>query len=113
MFASFTETFMAPASPKDVAPFPGPLRSTNTFPREAHAMSFAANRVQRASSLQNGVPVEITSDRQQGGGVKLNAVEEPDTFETTPAEDPPEPPRASIDLDDLPIELIGLTDRYM
>jgi hypothetical protein len=36
-----------------------------------------------------------------------------DTFESTQAEDLPEPSRASIDLDDLPIELVGLTDRYV
>jgi len=110
MFASFTETFMAPSSPKDVGPLPG-IRSTNSFPRDTHTMSFAANRAQRASSLQNGAPTEIASTRQQKGGFKLGAVEEPDTFETTPAEDPPEAPRASVELDDLPIELIGLADR--
>lgn len=38
----------------------------------------------------------------------------PDVFETAPTEDDsPEPPRASIDLDNLPIELISLTDSFI
>ena len=110
MFASFTETFMAPSSPKDVGSFRSGLRSTNSFPREASSMSFTANRAQRASSLQNGGPAAMASNRQPSQGVEPHTTEEPDTFEVTPAEDPPEPTRASVDLDDLPIELIGLTD---
>jgi hypothetical protein len=38
----------------------------------------------------------------------------PDVFETTTAgDDTPDPPRASVDLDDLPIELISLTDSFI
>lgn len=38
----------------------------------------------------------------------------PDVFETaTTDEDPPDPPRASVDLDDLPIELISLADSFI
>jgi hypothetical protein len=38
----------------------------------------------------------------------------PDVFDTTTTDDdPPEPPRASVDLDDLPIELISLTDSFI
>jgi len=38
----------------------------------------------------------------------------PDVFETTATEDDsPEPPRASVDLDNLPIELISLTDSFI
>jgi hypothetical protein len=40
--------------------------------------------------------------------------EAPDVFETTTTEDDsPEPPRASVDLDNLPIELISLTDSFI
>jgi hypothetical protein len=37
----------------------------------------------------------------------------PDTFERRISEETVEPPRASVDLDDLPIELISLTDRFI
>ncbi len=112
MLGSLTESFMAPAGPKDVGRRPSPLRMAKTFPlSEAHDVTvvMSAARTQRASTIQNGATPEAAAavhDEKRGEGI------EPDSFESSPREEPPAPPRASVDLDDLPIELVSLIDRF-
>ncbi|KAK7733915.1 hypothetical protein SLS53_008067 [Cytospora paraplurivora] len=71
-------------------------------------------RPKRASTIQNGVLPKITTT-----GITSQIVEEPestttDTFEyNQDHEDAPEPPRTSVDLEDLPIELISFTDNFI
>ncbi len=111
MFASLTETIMAPTGPKDAGLRPSPLRPTNSFPRtDAQAVSPPANRSHRATTLPNGAVPDVAASRQRNATPSKPA-SEPDTFESVAAEDRPDPPRASVDLDDLPIELVSLTDR--
>lgn len=133
MFGSRTQSLMAPTGPKDGAgKRPSPLRPTRSFPRtEAHDASVAVNRTQRASTLQNGAATGAATTAAPPKAAGVAAVKTPprqphtqtaqqlasrtpdlpDTFEAAPAEDSPQPPRASIEMDDLPIELISLTDR--
>lgn len=71
-------------------------------------------RPKRASTIQNGSLPKITTT-----GITSQIVEEPestttDTFENNQTHDEaPDPPRTSVDLDDLPIELISLTDNFI
>ncbi|ROW12096.1 hypothetical protein VMCG_00709 [Cytospora schulzeri] len=71
-------------------------------------------RPKRASTIQNGSLPKITTT-----GITSQIVEEPestttDTFENNQShDDAPDPPRTSVDLDDLPIELISLTDNFI
>lgn len=106
---------MAPSTPPSKAsePHPGSLRSTKSFPRhELPDESDPLTRIQRASTIQNGVTPEITVQRssprkqQRGKGVAT------DTFETE-EEEKIEPPRASVDMEDIPIELITMTDSFI
>ncbi len=101
---------MAPAGSKDVGRRPSPLRMSRSYPRaEAQdaSLTVTVNRPRRASTIQNG-----TSPEPQRPA-RTRAADEPDSFERSPREeDAPEPPRASVDLDDLPIELVSLTDTY-
>ena len=115
MFGSVTESFMAPAGVKDVGRRPSPLRLTRSFPRsEGQEVSITVNRTHRASTIQNGAaPDAVMAARQRGKAAVVDNSHEPDTFETSQAEvSPAAPPRASVDMEDLPIELVSLTDRY-
>ncbi|KAH6627734.1 hypothetical protein F5144DRAFT_549151 [Chaetomium tenue] len=56
----------------------------------------------------NSDPAQSPNSQRPGGGD-----EAPDTFVSRISEEAIEPPRASVDLDDLPIELISLTDRFI
>jgi len=92
---------------------PSPLRSTRSFPRpDPSSTSAETTRSKRASTLQNGSnPGQWSASKtqaKQGAGA-----EDPDTFESRISEEAAEPPRASVDLDDLPIELISFTDRFI
>lgn len=105
---------MAPSTPptKAAEPRPGPLRSSRSFPRHgAQEVIDPLTRSQRANTIQNdGTPeitVQHTSPQKHGAGSGAH-----DAFETDDADDGVEPPRASVDLDDIPIELVSLTDKY-
>jgi hypothetical protein len=52
-----------------------------------------------------------TTSSQYGGA--LHTQTSPDAFESTTGEDAIEPPRTSVELDDLPIELISLIDSFI
>lgn len=94
---------------------PNPLRTTKSFTRTDHNDPLSSPRVKRASTIQNGSLPKIVTSGQQ---ITSQIVEEPesatDAFENNQTVDTPiEPPRTSVDLDDLPIELIGLTDNFI
>lgn len=92
---------------------PSPLRSTKSFPRaDPPSISSENTRPKRASTLHNGADAAqrsssspLVKSEQEAGA--------PDTFESRISEEAAEPPRASVDLDNLPIELISLTDRFI
>lgn len=93
---------------------PNPLRTTRSFTRAQNDDPLSMPRPKRASTIQNGSLPKITTT-----GITSQIVEEPestttDTFENNQShDDAPEPPRTSVDLDDLPIELISLTDNFI
>ncbi|KAK2605046.1 hypothetical protein N8I77_007925 [Diaporthe amygdali] len=95
-------------------PRPNPLRTTKSFTRAENNDPLSVARPKRASTIQNGVLPKITTT-----GISSQIVEEPesastDAFEQSHHDDePPEQPRTSVDLDDLPIELISLTDNFI
>lgn len=106
---------MAPSTPptKAAEPRPGPLRSSRSFPRHGtQEVIDPLTRSQRANTIQNdGTPeiiVQQTSPQKNGTGSGAH-----DAFETDDADDSVEPPRASVDLDDIPIELVSLTDNFI
>ncbi|KAK1751580.1 hypothetical protein QBC47DRAFT_70984 [Echria macrotheca] len=91
---------------------PSPLRSTRSFPRsDPPSSSSEPTRAKRASTLQNG---PNSSQRTASGPQtkQAGAPVAPDTFQSRISEEG-EPPRASVDLDNLPIELISFTDRFI
>jgi hypothetical protein len=96
---------MATPTPKGAEPVPGALRTSRSFSRlEPQQPPDPVSRVQRANTFQNGATapkVSVVLDKK------------PDAFENTDAEDPVEPPRASVDLDDMPIELVSMIDKYV
>lgn len=93
---------------------PSPLRSTRSFTRpDPAAISTDKTRSKRASTLENGAsgaPSQRSSSRTLNR--KENVTDGPDTFESRISEEA-EAPRASVDLDDLPIELISFTDSFI
>ncbi len=107
MLSSLSSTLMASSHR------PSPLRSTRSFTRpNPPAMPAETTRPKRASTLQNSsAPASGSNSRAEAK--QENGTEGPDTFESRISEETVEPPRASVDLDDLPIELISLTDRFI
>ncbi|KAL2289608.1 hypothetical protein FJTKL_01858 [Diaporthe vaccinii] len=96
------------------SPRPNPLRTAKSFTRAENDDPLSVARPKRASTIQNGVLPKITTT-----GISSQIVEEPesattDAFENSQHDDEPaEQPRTSVDLDDLPIELISLTDNFI
>ncbi|KKY39408.1 hypothetical protein UCDDA912_g00619 [Diaporthe ampelina] len=113
MFSSFTVTLAGKVMPSP-SPRPNPLRTTKSFTRAENNDPLSVARPKRASTIQNGVLPKITTT-----GISSQIAEEPesattDAFENSQHDDePPEQPRTSVDLDDLPIELISLTDNFI
>ncbi|CCC11978.1 unnamed protein product [Sordaria macrospora k-hell] len=80
------------------SPRPSPLRTSRSFTRlDPPSTPTDLTRPKRASTIQS--PVKDTSEM-------------PDTFESRVSLDI-EPPRSSIDLEGLPIELVALTDSFI
>ncbi|KAK4143624.1 uncharacterized protein C8A04DRAFT_12193 [Dichotomopilus funicola] len=96
-----------------------PLRPVRSFRVERPTSPQSTTRPKRASTVENGPspatrPSLRTSSGAQVAPISGTAeIEEPNTFVSRISEEGTEPPRASIDLDDLPIELISLTDRFI
>ncbi|KAH8910240.1 hypothetical protein BR93DRAFT_925272 [Coniochaeta sp. PMI_546] len=98
---------------------PSPLRTSRSFSRPEHqnAPPKEVTRTKRASTVTTSSSSGPAMSRRNQTEPKEKEgyfPQTPDVFETTTTEDdPPEPPRASVDLDDLPIELISLTDSFI
>jgi hypothetical protein len=110
MVSSVSEIFMA-STGQSKAPGarPSPIRPGAT-PRQDKSEDTDSPKVpRRAHTFQNGTAVEATASRSKE--MNADVPESPDAFETTDNDEVVEHPRASVDLDELPIELISLTDR--
>ncbi|KAK0646320.1 hypothetical protein B0T16DRAFT_413178 [Cercophora newfieldiana] len=101
---------------------PSPLRSTRSFPRPEPTSTTKTTtptpapdttRSKRASTLQNGASAAQRSASKTGKPGEGEDNHNPDTFESRISEEAAEPPRQSVDLDELPIELISFTDRFI
>lgn len=113
MSSSFTVTLPGRVMSSE-SPRPNPLRTTKSFTRAQNDDPLSMPRPKRASTIQNGSLPKITTT-----GITSQIAEEPesaatDAFENNQGpEDTTDPPRTSVDLDDLPIELISLTDNFI
>ncbi|KAK3902667.1 hypothetical protein C8A05DRAFT_33633 [Staphylotrichum tortipilum] len=106
---------MASNSP-DPARRPDPaLRPVRSFRVERSVSPDPKTRPKRASTIENGPPSSTLSLRTASGTIvaHASASETPDASVSRISEEATEPPRVSVDLDDLPIELISLTDRFI
>lgn len=114
MLSSFTVTWRGPSPMASPSPRPNPLRTTKSFTRIEHNDPLSSPRIKRASTIQNGSLPKIVTSGQQITSQIAEEPESADAFENNqPADTPVEPSRTSVDLDDLPIELIGLTDNFI
>ncbi|KAI3337331.1 hypothetical protein HD806DRAFT_36035 [Xylariaceae sp. AK1471] len=102
----------SPSLSKGAEPRPGPLKSTSSFPRPSvsHTTSSPLSRTQRANTIENGTAPEV--DVVQDNPPESQR-QNPDAFESEPTEDEVEIPRASVDIDMIPIELISITDSFI
>ncbi|KAL2201483.1 hypothetical protein P885DRAFT_65723 [Corynascus similis CBS 632.67] len=117
MLASLTFSGSPMASNSNPAQRPNPLRPVRSFRVERSSSPEPTTRPKRASTFENGPP-PTRQPLRTASGTHVHVShgdgdEMPDTFVSRISEEAPEPPRASIDLDDLPIELISLTDRFI
>ncbi|KAK4241675.1 hypothetical protein C8A03DRAFT_40898 [Achaetomium macrosporum] len=95
---------------------PNPLRSVRSFRVERSVSPEPGTRTKRASTVENGHPPGARSALRTASGTQLKQDGEdevPNTFVSRISEEAIEPPRASVELDDLPIELISLTDHFI
>lgn len=76
------------------------LRTSRSFTRQESQPPEPLTRTQRANTFQNG-------------STKPPSRAEPDAFETPESDEPIEPPRASVDMDDIPIELVSKIDNFI
>lgn len=91
-------------------PRPGSLRSTKSFPR--HQISEANDPLQtlkRAHTFHDGTVPKITI--AETGSPQKQPPSNADTFESEDNEESFEPPRASVDMDEIPIELVSTIDK--
>ncbi|KAJ4292239.1 hypothetical protein N0V88_005870 [Collariella sp. IMI 366227] len=88
-----------------------PLRPVRSFRVERSTSPEPTTRPKRASTFENGPSSALRPSLRTTSGTQVGA-HEPDTFQSRISEEI-EPPRASVDLDDLPIELISFTDRFI
>ncbi|KAK0621154.1 hypothetical protein B0T17DRAFT_494242 [Bombardia bombarda] len=98
---------------KGSAHLPSPLRTTRSFSRAESAASSTPelSRPKRASTLQNGPASGTASGAQvKQQGSRSDGV---DAFERRISEESSDTPRASVDMDGLPIELISLADSFI
>ncbi|KAI1457731.1 hypothetical protein F4805DRAFT_427130 [Annulohypoxylon moriforme] len=103
---------MPPTPPKGSEPKPALRSSSSTFPRQnASESNEPRPRVQRANTIENSTPPKVTiiqetpPEREQKGRL--------DTFESETSDDVIEAPRASVDMDEIPIELVSKTDNFI
>ncbi|KAK4033188.1 hypothetical protein C8A01DRAFT_50171 [Parachaetomium inaequale] len=115
MLSSLSFSGSPMASNSNPAQRPNPLRPVRSFRVERSASPENTTRPKRASTFENGPPPARPSLRTASGTpvTQESGSEEPNTFVSRISEEAIEPPRASVDLDDLPIELISLTDRFI
>ncbi|KAI8634865.1 hypothetical protein F5Y19DRAFT_128218 [Xylariaceae sp. FL1651] len=101
-----------PTAPTGSEPRPGSLKSTKSFtqPPVSDTTSSPSSKARRSNTIQNGAAPEVVvvqdsppESRQQ----------KPDAFESEPAEEDVEIPRASVDMDMIPIELVSMTDNFI
>ncbi|KAI1393899.1 uncharacterized protein F4822DRAFT_386324 [Hypoxylon trugodes] len=105
---------MAPTTPsQSPEPKSGSLTSSNTFPRNRTPESNGPkSRTQRASTIENGAAPRV-SIIQETPPQQTRQKEKPDTFESETNDDVIEAPRASVDMDEIPIELVSKTDNFI
>ncbi|KAH6850384.1 hypothetical protein B0I37DRAFT_113169 [Chaetomium sp. MPI-CAGE-AT-0009] len=103
------------ASHSDPAQSPNPQRPVRSFRVERTSSPEPTARLKKASTFEDASqPARLSLRTASGTPVTQGAESEgPDTFVSRVSEEAIEPPRASVDLDDLPIELISLTDRFI
>ncbi|EAQ89066.1 hypothetical protein CHGG_05685 [Chaetomium globosum CBS 148.51] len=103
------------ASNSDPAQSPNSQRPVRSFRVERTTSPEPTTRIKRASTFENGAqPARLSLRTASGTQVTQGGGDEaPDTFVSRISEEAIEPPRASVDFDDLPIELISLTDRFI
>jgi hypothetical protein len=103
MVFSVAEAFMAStASSKGAGSKPSPLRFNTPNKNES---SEPLKPLRRANTFQNGSASQISASKAEV------EPESPDAFDTVDNDDGTDGIRTSVDLDELPIELISLTDR--
>ncbi|KAI0377807.1 hypothetical protein F5Y04DRAFT_169826 [Hypomontagnella monticulosa] len=104
---------MAPTTPsKGSEPKPGSLPASNTFPRRHPSeTSETGPRVQRANTTENSATPPVTIIQESPP--KDRQKEKLDTFESETTDDVVEAPRASVDMDEIPIELVSKTDNFI
>jgi hypothetical protein len=115
--------FMAPSNKKSHDHRPRPLQSSKSWSRIEPDSPSRTARNQHSSKAQNGgVPeVDNTGNEDQPGALSEKNLSkmQPDVFEKSTDEDGQHEAvegisgRVSVDCDDLPIELISLTDRLV
>ena len=111
MAFSVADGLMASPTPsKTVGTKPSPLRFNRA---EDDDESTPTRPIKRANTYQNGTSTTPMSSRSVSAAARVTHTvpDSPDAFETTDNEDGPDAGRASVDLDELPIELVSLTDR--
>lgn len=112
--------FMAPTNKKSQDHRPRPLQSSKSWSRIEPDSPSRSARNQHANTTQNGAVPELKEKENidQTGTPEVNKMQ-PDLFEKGPDEDGQHEAvegisgRLSVDCNDLPIELISLTDRFV
>ncbi|KAK4662058.1 uncharacterized protein QC763_710240 [Podospora pseudopauciseta] len=115
---SSTDSSIMSSNPPSAAERSGSSRPLRSFRVERSPSPEPTSRPKRASTIMTGPTPGAKSMVRTASGthVRLGSeTERPDTFESRISEEnaDSEPPRASVDLDDLPIELVSLTDGFI
>ncbi|KAL1902519.1 hypothetical protein Sste5346_000961 [Sporothrix stenoceras] len=122
MFSSLTETFMAPAGSKDAAAAGKAAGKTTGTGKETRPSPLRSNRTASKTdtrkSTSSSTSAAPTNSKQLPDKPTADPETQSDKFDTFgdvagSDDNTPEIPRASVDMDELPIELIGLADSFI
>ncbi|KAH9900627.1 hypothetical protein F4778DRAFT_739766 [Xylariomycetidae sp. FL2044] len=110
MSFSVSFPFMASSTPsRGSEPQPGSIRPSRSFStQKAPETIDPLTRAQRANTIANSAAPELTVVQDAPSQNQAH-----DAFESEPAEDSIEAPRASVDMDEIPIELVSKTDNFI
>lgn len=114
MFSKFPDFMASSSTKKSDSNRPRPLHTSRSFSRIEPASPKLSTRTQRASTIQHGIANKPTMSKVGVGSSRKDHIhKESSGSEDEDTEEEQTTGKLPADFDELPIELVSLTDRYL